>query len=69
MNKEELLYMIGEMEKELQKRMTPEEYSAFSVRIAREAFRQTIESMTDGPFKKFVQENFEQITGQNGGEE
>lgn len=55
-------YLIGKMEAKLQELMTKEDFTAFILKITKDAFRIESEDMEDGEFKDFVLENFDKIT-------
>ena len=65
MNTYALVYMVGKMEKELQKYMPKEEYIEFLMETSREAFKVEVEHMEDGEFKKYILDNFSEIVGEN----
>ena len=63
MNEKALLCIMDGMEKKLIELMGIENYSAFSCKLAKEAFKASIEGLADGEFKSFVINNFDAITG------
>lgn len=64
MSREELLNKICmAYEVELKKRMTPDEFSEFSAKVARTLFADELLGMADGEFKDMCLDNFAAITG------
>lgn len=63
MSEKALLTMMRLMEAKLRELMSAEDYSAFSVEVAKKGFLAEMEDMEDGEFKDFVMENFDRIVG------
>lgn len=63
MSENAMQYLIKRLDEKLKEYMTAEEHAAFSIEIAKEAFRIDVESMEDGDFKEFALANFDRITG------
>jgi len=64
MSREEMLNKICmAYEAELKKRMTPEEFSEFSTKVAQTLFAEELLGMADGDFKDMCLDNFEALTG------
>ena len=59
-----LIYILRTYEKKLYELMGENEYSAFIVQTARDAFRMEIERMEDGKLKEFILLYFDEITHQ-----
>lgn len=62
-DKDTLGFIVDKHEKELKKRMTPEEYQSYSEDIAKHLFTDWVSSMPNSDFKQFCLDNFEIITG------
>lgn len=66
MNREELLNKICmAYEAELKKRMTPDEFSEFSAKVAKALFADELIGMADGDFKEMCLDHFDVLTGSN----
>lgn len=61
-NRDECLIRL--MDEKLKELMNEEDYNWFMTQIAREAFKEEIESCASEEFKKFVFDNWETITGE-----
>lgn len=66
MNEQSMLYVMSEMEKKLKELMPPDEYAAFSVKLAKETFMKEVDGMAECEFKEFIIDNFDTITGNAG---
>ena len=64
-NEKALLYMAREMDKKLKQLMTQKDYMAFSIRVARDAFRLDCKGMADSNFKAFCLEHLNEIVGED----
>ena len=62
MNEKAMIYMMNCMEKKLRQYMGDEAFFRFSERIAREAFKQSVDDIEDSDFKDFCRANFGGIT-------
>ena len=51
-------------EDKLKELMTYKDFTAFSMAIAKDLFRQDVDAMEDGAFKTFVMDHFKDITGE-----
>lgn len=63
MSEKALLTMMRLMGAKLRELMSAEDYSKFSVEVAKKGFLADVEELTDGEFKDFVMENFDRIFG------
>ena len=61
------VYIIKRMEEKLLEYMTKEEYDKFSDEIALGAFQYYVDTLEDGEFKRFCEENFDEIVGEKKG--
>lgn len=64
MNEKAYLQVIKRLEDKLREYMTDQEYMGFSTKIAKEVFAIELNYMTEGDFKDFCIDNFEQIIGE-----
>lgn len=62
-DKDILGFVIEKHEKELKKRMTPEEFDKYSEDIAKHLFTDWVSNIPNSDFKQFCLDNFEIITG------
>ncbi len=58
-----LMRLLQRMEEKLIELMGDDAYSEWSKQIGKELFRMSIDDMEESNFKKFCQENFDMITG------
>lgn len=57
-----LIKMMKAYEVKLLEYMAEDDYSKWSKELAKQMFREEVESMQDSDFKEFILENFEHIT-------
>ena len=62
MGEKQLNYILNAYERELKKRMEPEEFHEFMIRTSKELFRMDIDDLPEGDFKDFCNEQFDVIT-------
>lgn len=62
-SEERAMILLGKHEKKLIELMGAEAYYEWALTIAKEVFLSEIEGMADNPFKNFVLDHFDEITG------